>query len=163
MRELIHSLFRNSISFIGAALTTASGVVFVALLAMQWIGFEGGPYLGLVTFLALPTLFVIGLVLIPIGLARDRRRRPTREPGAPEFPIIDFNRPRVRTFALVVVVLTACDALLISVATYEGVRVVHSTEFCGGTCHSVMSPEYTAYQASVHSAVACASCHVGEG
>jgi nitrate/TMAO reductase-like tetraheme cytochrome c subunit len=163
MRELIHSLFRNSISFIGAALTTASGVVLVALLGMEWLGFEGGPYLGLVTFLALPALFVLGLALIPIGLARHRRRRHTRDPNTPEFPVIDFNRPRVRTIALGGVVLTACNALLISVATYKGVRVVHSTEFCGGTCHSVMSPEYTAYQASVHSAVPCVSCHVGEG
>ena len=38
-----------------------------------------------------------------------------------------------------------------------------SAEFCGTACHSVMSPEWTTYQASPHARVACVECHVGEG
>jgi hypothetical protein len=38
-----------------------------------------------------------------------------------------------------------------------------STPFCGETCHSVMSPEYTAYARSPHARVACVSCHIGPG
>jgi nitrate/TMAO reductase-like tetraheme cytochrome c subunit len=38
-----------------------------------------------------------------------------------------------------------------------------SVSFCGETCHSVMAPEFTAYQNSPHSRVACVDCHIGPG
>jgi hypothetical protein len=38
-----------------------------------------------------------------------------------------------------------------------------STTFCGLTCHTVMQPEYTAYQNSPHSHVECVKCHIGPG
>src|ERR1019366_10275177 len=38
-----------------------------------------------------------------------------------------------------------------------------STNFCGKTCHTVMDPEYTAYQNSPHSRVNCVECHIGPG
>ena len=40
---------------------------------------------------------------------------------------------------------------------------MESTQFCGQTCHSVMDPEYTAYQRSPHARVACVECHIGPG
>jgi hypothetical protein len=53
--------------------------------------------------------------------------------------------------------------VILSLATYKGVEVMDSTQFCGATCHSVMAPEYTTYQRSPHSRVACVSCHIGPG
>ena len=38
-----------------------------------------------------------------------------------------------------------------------------STQFCGGTCHTVMTPEFTTYQRSPHSRVKCTECHIGSG
>jgi hypothetical protein len=38
-----------------------------------------------------------------------------------------------------------------------------STTFCGKTCHTVMIPEYTAYQNSPHARVECVQCHIGPG
>ena len=35
--------------------------------------------------------------------------------------------------------------------------------FCGQTCHTVMQPEFTAYQSSPHSRVECVKCHIGPG
>ena len=37
-----------------------------------------------------------------------------------------------------------------------------SPQFCGRSCH-VMKPEFTAYQISPHSHVACVECHIGSG
>ena len=48
-------------------------------------------------------------------------------------------------------------------ATYKGVEVMESTEFCGTACHSVMAPEYTAYLGSAHARVGCVECHIGPG
>ena len=38
-----------------------------------------------------------------------------------------------------------------------------SVSFCGKTCHTVMEPEFTAYQSSPHSRVECVKCHIGPG
>jgi len=35
--------------------------------------------------------------------------------------------------------------------------------FCGQTCHTVMQPEYVAYEHSPHARVACVQCHIGPG
>ncbi len=35
--------------------------------------------------------------------------------------------------------------------------------FSGAICHTVMDPEYTAYQRSAHARVGCVSCHIGSG
>jgi NapC/NirT cytochrome c family, N-terminal region len=38
-----------------------------------------------------------------------------------------------------------------------------TANFCGTTGHVVMQPEYTTYQNSPHSRVACVDCHIGPG
>ena len=50
-----------------------------------------------------------------------------------------------------------------AIGSYEAFHYTESTEFCGTLCHSVMQPEYVAYQNSAHAKVKCVACHVGEG
>jgi nitrate/TMAO reductase-like tetraheme cytochrome c subunit len=57
----------------------------------------------------------------------------------------------------------AISILLLALGTYQLIEFTDSTAFCGRLCHDVMYPEYTAYQASPHSRVTCAACHVGSG
>jgi hypothetical protein len=40
---------------------------------------------------------------------------------------------------------------------------METVSFCGETCHTIMQPEFTAYQNSPHSRVACVDCHIGPG
>ncbi len=65
---------RNPISLIGVAVTTAMAVVFLLLLTLEFTGQLTNPYAGLLVFVAVPFVFVIGLLLIPIGIWRQRRR-----------------------------------------------------------------------------------------
>jgi hypothetical protein len=58
---------------------------------------------------------------------------------------------------------TMINIVIVAGATYKGVEVMESVEFCGTACHSVMEPEHTAYQRSSHSRVSCAECHIGPG
>jgi PAS domain S-box-containing protein len=46
---------------------------------------------------------------------------------------------------------------------YHVYRHTESVAFCGGSCHSVMGPEYALHQRSSHANVTCAQCHIGEG
>jgi hypothetical protein len=50
-----------------------------------------------------------------------------------------------------------------SQVSYSAVNYMDSVTFCGETCHTVMQPEYTAYQNSPHSRVECVKCHIGPG
>ncbi|MBL8921793.1 MAG: cytochrome C [Myxococcaceae bacterium] len=158
-KAFFEALFRSWLSIVGSVLTTVSAGVFLVLLVVAELnpGFGGG-YGGIVAFLFLPPFFVLGLVLIPLGLARARRRK---EPA--RAPVIDFNLPRTRALATVVGALTVVNVGVVGTATYKGVSTMESPEFCGGACHSVMHPEYAAWQRGPHSKVACTRCHVGSG
>lgn len=162
MKRLFMEMTRNPISLVGTAITTASAVLILTLFAVELAGFQGGPYIGILAFLILPAVFVFGLILIPIGIRRERRRQQATGESA-SFPVLDFNRAKVRNVTLALVVLTLINLVILSAATYKGVETLESTEFCGEACHSVMTPEYTAYQRSPHAQVACVECHIGPG
>jgi nitrate/TMAO reductase-like tetraheme cytochrome c subunit len=157
----------NPISLAGSALTTVTAFLFLLLFSIHLVSEHGAsPYLGILTFLVLPAIFLLGLALIPLGLWQVRRRRRqalAEDDPAVEFAVLDFNRPQVRKTALVFLAATAVNALILGVGTYKGVEVMESTEFCGSACHQVMEPEYTTYKRSPHARVGCVECHIGEG
>ncbi|MGD8375505.1 MAG: NapC/NirT family cytochrome c [Acidobacteriota bacterium] len=166
MRSFLIAVTRNWISLCGTALTTVSGILILVLFGMEWLGHEGSPYLGILAFVILPSIFVLGLLLIPLGAwLEQRRQRRAIEKGepAPGFPVIDLNHGRTRKIVTVVLLATVLNVVILSLATYKGVEVMDSTEFCGTTCHTVMMPEYTTYLRSPHARVKCASCHIGPG
>src|SRR5918994_2810268 len=69
-----HSSFFNFLSLGGAVLAVVSAVVFLVFFIRDLAGAHTNPYFGIVTFLVLPALFVLGLIVIPIGIVRTRRR-----------------------------------------------------------------------------------------
>ena len=162
MRVDLPSAVRNPISLIGVAVTTAMAVVFLLLLTLEFTGQLTNPYAGLLVFVAVPFIFVIGLLLIPIGIWRQRRR--VAAGHAPDdWPVIDLRLPRTRSVILGVALLTIVNVFIVSLAGFGAVHHMESTEFCGQTCHTTMEPEWKAHQASPHSKVACVKCHVGPG
>jgi hypothetical protein len=166
IRAFVHAITRNSVSLAGAGLTTAAAILFLSLFIGESLGLGGGPYLGILTFVVFPAVFVLGLVLIPVGITWQRRRarRAAARGELPGLlPIIDLNVDRTRTLLLVFLAATLVNVVIIAVSTYKAVEVMDSTKFCGTSCHSVMAPEYTTYQRSPHSRVPCVSCHIGPG
>ena len=165
VRNFIVSITRSTISLIGTALAVATLVLMLSLFMLEQFGFEGGPYLGILTYLILPMIFATGLVLIPIGAVlwrRKMKRMPGGE-GTPLMPVFDLNVPKTRHWLLVFLAATMFNVIILSAATYKGLEVMESVEFCGMACHSVMEPEHTAHQRSPHSRVSCAECHIGPG
>lgn len=163
LKAFLGVVFRSPLSLVGAVLTTASAVLFVVLLVLTELSPGlGGGYLGIVTFLVVPAFFVLGLLVIPVGLARLRRAE-RRGEAAPRAPVIDLNVPRTRAVVSVVAVLSVVNVALVSTAAYQGAQAMETTEFCGGACHAVMSPEHSAHQGASHSKVQCTRCHIGSG
>jgi nitrate/TMAO reductase-like tetraheme cytochrome c subunit len=157
------ALARHPLAIAGAMITTASAVVFIALLIAQFIGLFANPYAGLVVFIALPAIFVIGLVMIPAGMWLEQRRL-LRDPTTPtNWPVIDLNTPRVRRTVLLFTALTAVNVVILLVAGYGSLHWMDSPQFCGQVCHEPMHPQFTAWREGPHSRIACATCHIAEG
>jgi hypothetical protein len=164
-KNFLSSITHNGISLAGTALAIMGLVLIISLFVMEQLGFEGGPYLGILTYLILPMIFVTGLILIPVGAVLYRRslRRMPGGKATPLMPVFDLNQPKTRRWTMIFVAATMLNIVIVAGATYKGVEVMESVEFCGMACHSVMQPEHTAYQRSSHSRVSCAECHIGPG
>jgi hypothetical protein len=159
-------LLRNKLSITGAVLTTVTAVLFLTFFLLELIGWtdHSNPYLGIIFFIVLPAIFIFGLLLIPIGVWLERRRRDRGlPPSMRQWPRVDLNHPTTRAIIIAVLVLTPVNVLIASMATYKGVEAMDSVQFCGEVCHEVMEPQYVAYQNGPHSRVKCVECHIGPG
>ncbi len=162
LSPLVH-LSSNWLSRIGVVLVTAAGVFWIWLLPTIIRGDIRHPYLGLLTFMALPAVFFTGLILIPAGIILRRRREHHRGLFPASFPPLDLQNVELRRLLTFVGVITAVNVMIGGQLTYSGMNYVDSVTFCGQTCHTVMQPEFTAYQGSPHSRVECVQCHIGPG
>jgi hypothetical protein len=153
----------HPLAIAGVVITTVAAVLFLTLLLAALAGLLTNPYAGLVVFVALPALFLMGLVLIPVGVRR-RRQALMRDPNAvSDWPVVDLRVARVRRTALVMVALTAINIVIVLLAGYGGLHWMESPGFCGQTCHTPMQPQFTAWRVGPHARVACVDCHIGEG
>lgn len=153
----------NPISLAGGAITTGSGVTMVSYWLAETAGhLSANPYLGIIFFLILPALFLLGLAIIPVGIFVRRRTLQKAGHIPAVFPRVDFNDRIFRHGIDIVLVATIVNFLIVATASYHGAAYMDSPEFCGRSCH-VMKPEYTAYQISPHSHVPCVECHIGTG
>ncbi len=166
IRSFFTAITRDIVGLIGAILTTVSAVLFITLLVIEEFGQLHGAYTGIIAFIVVPGLFVLGLVIMPVGVWRFRRAEAKRvATGQPPslLPVVDLNVPHTRNIFIVTAVLTLANVVIVATGTYKGIEVMETTQFCGGACHSVMSPEFTTYSRSPHSRVRCTQCHIGPG
>jgi len=155
-------LSRNPLSIIGAAVTTVSAVGFVVYVILDAFGVFAGAYTALIGYLALPALVVFGLLLIPLGIWREGRRR-KRGVAAWPWPVIDAGRSRTRWIIVTIALLTVVNIGIVALASVGAVHYTESNEFCGQVCHTPMAPQFTAHAVSPHAKVDCVQCHVSPG
>src|ERR1044072_7798590 len=88
------SLFRNYISFVGAAIVIASLVSTILLFLIEITSNGENPYIGILTYIIFPSILLFGLFVVMVGMILERRRR---RKGAPEqiaaYPKLDLNDP----------------------------------------------------------------------
>ncbi len=156
-------LSHNLMSRLGVVVTTTSAITLLIAYASQILGYTFNPYAGILIFLILPGVFVLGLLGIPLGIYREFRMQRRLGILPSEYPLVSLSHEDFRRTALFVAVMTAINVPLFAVASYRGVVYMDSVKFCGTTCHTVMLPEYTAYERSPHAHVACVECHIGPG
>ncbi len=162
--RLLYYFGQNPLSLIGVVLTTSSAIALIGFWLYDFV-LPGPPhpYVGILLFLILPGVFVLGLLLIPIGISLRRRKLRQQGELPNVYPAIDLKTPMVRSSVLYFGVATILNVMIFGFASYKGVSYMDSKEFCGLSCHTVMAPEYSAYENSPHSRVECVQCHIGPG
>ncbi|MEE9368177.1 MAG: NapC/NirT family cytochrome c [Pontiella sp.] len=158
-----YSLSHNLTSLCGMVMTALGFILGATLIYIDVQRHFDNPYTGILTYMVVPAILLGGLILILIGVLRERKRRKQSSGEIQHLPVINLNDKKQFTTLVIVMVVTL---LFISISVVGGYRAYHfteSVEFCGVTCHSVMKPEYTAYQNSPHANAGCTKCHIGPG
>jgi len=153
-------LLRNQISLAGIALAIVSLSNIFLFVIIDAIAVKPSPYVGILAYMVSPAFLILGLVLMLAGELLERRKH---LPPTAFYPRVDLNDPTQRSAVISFATFLVVFVLVSTGGSYKAYEFTESTAFCGQLCHTVMSPEYTAYQLSPHARVACAECHVGAG
>ena len=164
MKLVLPPSAKNWLSVAGVIIALTALFMIIFLFIVATIIRAQAAYLGLVTYILLPAVMVVGLLLIPAGMIREiRRERQEKILPAAGWPKIDLEEPRHRHAFFIFVIGTGFFLLISAVGSYEAFHYTESTNFCGTLCHTVMEPEYVAHNNSPHAQVPCTDCHVGPG
>jgi nitrate/TMAO reductase-like tetraheme cytochrome c subunit len=159
-RRLPNSIY-NPITLYGLGISLGTFGIIVVFFLMDSLGYTSSPYLGLFTYMILPGLMMVGIFMVPVGIILERRRK--RHGKERRYFTLDLNHPRYRLAVMVFILGTLFFVVIAATGTYQAYHYTESVEFCGEVCHTVMKPEFVAYQHSPHARVKCAECHIGTG
>jgi len=153
-------LMRNPVSLAGVALAIVSLANIFLFVIIDAIAVKPSPYIGILAYMVSPAFLILGLLIMLGGVLLERRKKvaPTAF-----YPRVDLNDPTQRSAVISFMTFLIVFVMVSVMGSYKAYEFTESVSFCGQLCHTVMSPEYTAYQLSPHARVACAECHVGAG
>jgi hypothetical protein len=163
MKRHLPNIFYNPVSLAGAALASVSFATIVFLTVVGQLQTKPPAYIGIISYVALPVPLIIGVLAVPLGIWRERRRLRKGKPASRMVFTFDLNVPEQRTAVTYVSTFSVIFFLFTAYGSYQAFEYTESVQFCGQTCHTVMQPEYTSYQHSPHARVKCVDCHVGGG
>lgn len=155
-------LANNPISLLGVLLATTAGVAWMFTLPAHFSEQEPHPYLALLVVIGLPALLAIGLLLIPLGSLRRRRKERRKGTYPTDFPPLDWRNADFRRLTGFILAATAINVIIGGHLTFAAVEYMDSNTFCGRQCH-VMTPEFTAFRHAPHARIKCVDCHIGAG
>ncbi|HAL57826.1 MAG TPA: cytochrome C, partial [Bacteroidetes bacterium] len=137
--------------------------LIIFLFVLELFAEQHKPYMGIIAFVILPAILLLGLGVMAIGIMREHRRDRLGKPHGLHLPVIDLNNDRHRTAFIYFSFGTILLLVFSAFGSFKAYEYTDSDQFCGEMCHDVMSPEYTAYQFSPHARVGCVKCHIGPG
>ncbi len=158
----IQLITRSKLSSFGALITTVVFPVLAFLVILDIQGYIHNPYFKLFIYMFLGPAMIFGLILVAVGIFFGKQSI-FRYEYVKEYFSDPSRFQQARQIILLVVFLTVINVIIITLISYGGYHYTESVSFCGELCHKVMKGEYTAYQNSPHSRVACVECHIGPG
>src|SRR5690242_13081031 len=128
-RPLLILLTSHWITMLGVTLVTLAGCSWLLLLPVHMRGHVDNPYIGLLVFIAVPVLFVVGLALIPAGIVLTRMR------WARELASLPNDKQAWRRAGVFFAGMTLANILIGSQGTFKAVEHMETVQFCGQSCH----------------------------
>jgi NapC/NirT cytochrome c family protein len=159
----IRELLRNPISIIGLALAAVALLNIIFLFFVDLTNPHPSPYIGILAYMVAPGFLILGLAVTLFGAFYYRKRQLVATGEGSRYLRLDLNDPSQRGAVAFFLTFIVVFVLMSVVGSYRGYEYTDSVQFCGQLCHTVMSPEFTAYQQSPHARVGCVDCHVGAG
>jgi hypothetical protein len=163
MKRVLPNAFYNPLTLAGAAIAGVSFGLILFLILLESMAETPKPYMGIIAFVLLPAILIVGLGIAGAGVWREHRRSRAGKAVEHHLPQLDLNNPRHRRAFAVVAGGTILLLLFSAFGSFKAYEHTDSDEFCGESCHTVMEPEFTAYQYSPHARVGCVKCHIGPG
>jgi uncharacterized membrane protein YozB (DUF420 family) len=155
----IRELVTNPISIIGLALAVVALGNILFLFFIDITSPHPSPYVGILAYMIAPAFLGFGILLAIFGAFYIRRKR-LESRGIATHLRLDFSDPAQRGAAAFFLTFIVVFIGMSVVGSYKAYTFTDSVTFCGQLCHSVMNPEFTAYQQSPHARVACATWYV---
>ena len=162
-QRLLACTWKTPLGFMGVSITTISITLLVLGLIGHLSGLIHNHYFAIFTFMFLPGAMLFGLILIPLSCYFRQKKWFKDSLTNAENLKIDLANRQHRKGIVLFLVLSVINATILVVVAYEAYHFTDSPYFCGVVCHTVMDPEYTAYQRSPHAKVDCVACHIGPG
>jgi len=144
---------------------TISGIIYMVGTTLYHVD---SPYIGIIFVAVVPPSFFGGLLLVPLGIYlkfKQKRKVDHSLSGQPLGKILLnlSGEEDVSNRILMFVIFSFINLALTIVIFVGSLEFMDSAAFCGELCHSVMAPEFAAYQKSPHAKVGCVQCHIGPG
>ena len=153
----------NWLSLTGFIVSANSLILILIFYLYSVLSQQANTYLGLYIYIVLPAFLVSGLILIPLGVAINIRKRKAARLNDDLWPVIDLNKRKDWATVVKIFLITSLFLIASAMGSYRAYQYTESNEFCGLLCHQVEEPQYVTYQHSSHARVTCVECHVGQG
>jgi len=120
------------LSLLGVALVTTAGFSWLFVLPIQLRGHTNNPYIGIVVFIFIPFVFILGLALIALGVVLARKRIQPVEQGV----LAGADRRTILCrIAISFAATTAINIVVGTQRTYRAVEHMETVQFRGPSCH----------------------------
>ena len=163
-KRLFPVIFYNPLTIAGTFMAFISFGIILFFIFLALYSGHVAPYVGIITFIIMPGIVLIGINLIIIGAFLENRKRAAMGTSyTKKLPIIDLNNKKHQVTTIVFAIVGLVLLTFTVFGSFKAYEYTESDEFCGTLCHKIMLPEYTAYSKSPHSRVGCATCHIGSG
>src|SRR3972149_4440235 len=127
MHHRFPKTFYNPVSLVGSAIAFVSFGTILFLFFVELVSEQTKPYVGILTYIVLPSFLIFGLFLIPIGMwIERRRRRRSGDESIPQFPRIDLNEARQRSLFAFFSISTIFLLLFTAIGSYRAYEFTDS-------------------------------------
>src|SRR5215470_7294824 len=116
-------LASNPVSLMGVGLTIASALTLISFWVVDVFGHgaPSNPYVGIILDVCLPIVFVVGLILVPIGISWRSRQLEASDELPTAYRKIELGSPVFRRALIFLVLATFLNFAILGAASYRGV------------------------------------------